>query len=81
MTQAINKKHQATVNRAIQWLTKHNDYNDQRDAIENEQDTSWSYTPQWNRINKKCEDSYDKYLTYFDELPSREQAQINKLGL
>jgi len=75
---AINKKHQSNVNKALSWINKYDDYNDQRDEIENAQENSWSYTTEWNRINKKCETAYDKYLDYCSLLPKQEIKGVDK---
>jgi len=75
---ANNKKNQVNFSRAIQWLTKHNAFNDERDAIESEQE---SETSEWRRINKKCEESFDKYLMYCEMLPKAEVKRIEKSDL
>ena len=75
---AINPKNQSTVNKAIQWLTKHNAFNDQRDTIEN---NDGEESTAWRRINKKCEDSFDKYQDYCYDLPKGQVAAIEKSDL
>jgi len=72
------KKNQANLNKAIQWLTKYNAFNEQRDIIESEQE---SETTAWRRVNKKCEDSFDRYLDYCDELPRYEVKLIEESEL
>jgi hypothetical protein len=76
---AINKKHQVTVTRAVNWLVKHNEFNSQRDYIENNLECEEWESKEWKAINRKCENSFDKYLDYTSELPKREVAQIEKL--
>ncbi len=76
---ALNPKHQSLVNKVVAWDTKYELANDQRtlayDLTEfdfEEDDKTWR---KWNRA---CENAYDKYLTYFEELPKREQLNITK---
>ncbi len=78
---AHNKMHQSNVNKATQWLEKHNAFNTERDRIEDSLEGYPDEDTAWRRINKKCEDSFDKYLFYMDELPKREQDQITKSEL
>ena len=73
---ALNKKHQSKVNKAITWLTKHNLANDQRDKAEGDGDEKM-----YNKYNKICEKTFDKYLEFISELPSREIKQIEKSEL
>jgi hypothetical protein len=75
---AKNPKNQVKVNKAVNWLVKHNAYNDERNQVS---DNLGEDCKEWRRINKKCEDSFDKYLEYLEELPKREQAQITKSEL
>lgn len=76
---ALNPKHQSLVNKVVAWDTKYELANDQRtlayDLTEfdfEDEDKTWR---KWNRA---CESAYDKYLTYFEELPKREQLNITK---
>jgi hypothetical protein len=78
---AHNKKHQGIVNKAVQWLEKHNAFNDQRDRIEDNLEGYPDEDTAWRRINKKCEDSFGEFEFYMDELPKREQDQITKSEL
>jgi len=80
---AINPRHQSTLNKAVQWLYKHNAFNDQRDAIENELEHSYmgEQNTAWRRINKKCEDSFEKYQEYCCDLPVRQVKLIEKSEL
>jgi hypothetical protein len=36
---------------------------------------------EWRRINKKCEDSFQRYAEYCDELPIYEVTRIEKSEL
>ena len=76
--EAINSKHQVTVNRAIQWLVKHNEANDNRDL---ESDTNGEDTKEFKKIDRLCEKTFDKFLDYMSELPKREQQAIYKSDL
>ena len=73
---AITKKNQVTVNRAINWLIKYNTSNDLRDLAYNEYDTK-----AYRKYDRVCEKAFDKYLEYMEELPKREQKQIEKSEL
>ncbi len=74
--QAKNKKHQANFNRALSWLIKYNSFNDIRNIADGDGDEK-----EYNRVNKKCENSYDKFLDYMEELPKYEQNKIYKSEL
>ncbi len=74
--QAKNKKHQANFKKALSWLIKYNTYNDLRNIAEGDGNEK-----EYNRINKKCENSYDKFLDYIEELPKYEQNKIYKSEL
>jgi len=73
---AINPKNQALVNKAIQWLEKHNAFNDQRNIADDIGDEK-----AYNKLDKKCESSYDKFLEYMEELPKNQQNLIYKSDL
>lgn len=75
---AINKKHQSVVTNAVNWLTKYNKFNTERDTIEGNLECESYESKEWRRINKKCEDSFNKYEDYASELPKREVEQIEK---
>ena len=78
---AKTKANQNNLNKAISWLAKYNAFNDQRDLVENEQEHAGDDTTAWRRINKKCEDSYERYSEYCDELPTYEVTRIEKSEL
>jgi len=83
---AIKSKNQSLVNKAVNWLIKYNSFNNQRDVISDnleelnayceEEDSKW-----WRIMNKKCEDSFDKYQEYCEELPQYEVKNIEKSEL
>ena len=73
---ALNKKHQAKVNKAIYWLTQHNEADRQRnisDSAGNEKN--------YRAWDRKCEKTYNRYLDDTSELPAREVKQIEKSEL
>jgi len=78
---SITPKNQTLVNKAVNWLVKHNEYNTQRDFISDSLECEEWESKEWRQINKKCENSFDKYLEYLNELPRREQQQIEKSKL
>lgn len=73
MLTAINKKHQAKVNRAINWLIKYSEANDLRNIADGEGDEKL-----YNKYDRICINAFDKYLEIISELPSREVAKIEK---
>jgi|TARA_R110000744_G_scaffold367373_6_gene476824 hypothetical protein len=74
--EAISKKHQARVNKAVNWLLKYNTFNDKRTRAEDNGNNK-----EYVKVNRKCESSYDKFLENMDELPKREQIQIYKSAM
>lgn len=78
---SITPKNQTIVNKAVNWLIKHNEYNSQRDLISDNLECEEWESKEWKSINRKCENSFDKYLEYLSELPKREQQQIEKSEL
>ena len=76
---AINPKHQAKVNKAVQWEVKYELANDQRNIVEDNLYTEDQESDKvWRKWNKQCEKAYDKYLEYMEELPKGEQKNIEK---
>ena len=73
---AINKKHQAMVNRAVKWLEKYNEANDQRNLADSNGDDKM-----YRKYDRLCEKTFDKYEDCTSELPSREVNQIEKSEL
>ena len=68
---AINKVHQSKVNRATQWLSKYNEFNNQRDMADGNDDEKM-----YKKFDRLCANSFDKYLWIVDELPKREKVNI-----
>jgi hypothetical protein len=69
---AKNAKNQSKVNRCVNALISYNKANEERDFLENEDKVT-------NAINRKCENLFDKYLTYADALPKYELKKIEAL--
>jgi len=69
---AKNPKNQTKVNKCALALLKYNQANEIRDLLENsDQPTS--------AINKKCEQLFDRYLTYANEVTKADLKKIEKL--
>lgn len=73
---AINKVHQAKVNRACAWLSKYNSLNDLRNIADSDGDEK-----AYSKLDRQCANAFDKYLDIVDELPSREKNNIEKSEL
>lgn len=73
---AINKKHQAMVNRAVKWLEKYNEANKQRDIADGNGDEKL-----YRKYDRMCEKTWEKYQECTSELPKREVEQIEKSEL
>tara|TARA_R110002020_G_scaffold51534_2_gene145809 strand:- start:143 stop:379 length:237 start_codon:yes stop_codon:yes gene_type:complete len=74
--QAINPKNQSLVNKAINWLIKHNNYNDLRDIADGNGNAK-----DYKKYDNKCINSFDKYLDYLYELPKNQQKAIENLDI
>lgn len=82
IVEAKNPKNQSRVNRAMKHLEKYNILNDERDMVENSLDVDCvEDSKEWRRVNKRCEDVWDKFLTALEELPKGEQSRITKSEL
>ena len=75
------KANQSNLNKAVNWLAKYNSFNNERDLIEGNLEVETYDSKEWRRINKKCEDSFEKYEEYCDELPKYEVVKIEKSEL
>jgi|APGre2960657404_1045060.scaffolds.fasta_scaffold14902_4 hypothetical protein len=73
MLQAINPKNQARVNKAVNYLTKHNELNDQRDQVAGEHGED---SRLWAVVNRQCARFFDKFETALADLPKYEQKSI-----
>ncbi len=67
---SINKR---AFNAAIRALVKYNQLDNQRNEIDGE----FGYdSKQYERIDRKCQDAFDKYQCWCDELPAYEVKRI-----
>ena len=73
---AINPKNQGLVNKACKWLVKHNNYNRLRDIADGSGDLK-----AYNKYDQKCQDSFNKFLEYLEDLPKGQQKAIEKSDL
>lgn len=78
---AKTKANQSNLNKAVSWLAKYNAFNSQRDIISGNLECEEYDSKEWRRINKKCEDSFDKYEGYCYYLPNYEVTRIEKSEL
>jgi len=74
--EAIKSKNQGKVNRAVNWLVKHNDFNDQRDVAEGDGNLKL-----YDKVDAKCQTTYDKFEDAMWHLPKYEQTKIYKSKL
>lgn len=72
--QPINPKHLKTVNRCLRALDRYNELNDMRNDAENNGDERTV-----RKLERKCEEVFDRYLNYLHELPKNQQKQIEKI--
>ena len=70
-------QHATNVNKSIAWNTKYDILSSERDVIEGKYEYP-EETTEWKRINRKCEDAYDKYTTYMEQLPKYLQKLVEK---
>ena len=73
---AKTSKNQSLLNKVVKSLTKYNDLNNQRDIADNDGDDKMV-----SKLNRMCENSWDKYSKFFQELPKYEQKNIEKSDL
>jgi len=74
--EAIKSKNQGKVNRAVNWLLKYNTANDNRnDADDNGNEKMY------DKYDKVCEKTFDKFLDAMWHLPKYEQTKIYKSKL
>ena len=74
--EAINPKNQTTVNRAIQWLEKYK----RADILRNVADGEGN-EKEFNKHERECEKTFNKYLDYISELPKNQVNAIEKSEL
>ncbi len=71
---AINPKNQTIVNRCLKAIERYNQMNDLRDAAEDSGNER-----EYRKYDRACQEAFDRYLTYMDELPKNQQKEINKI--
>jgi hypothetical protein len=70
---AVNTKNQKAVNKAVKYLDKYNTLSNARDkAYDNDLEKEGI------KLDRKCEDAFDKYLDACFYLPKREVVNIEK---
>lgn len=73
MITSLNAKNQKAVNKAVMYLDKYNSTSSARDrAYDNDEEKEGS------KLDRKCENLFDQYLTACDELPKRERENLEK---
>ena len=76
---AKNPKHQKLVDRVVQWDIKYELADDQCNlASDNTECDYYEDDKLWQKWNRVCESTYDKYLTYLEELPLSEVKNVEK---
>ena len=80
---AIKSKNQTLVTKAVNWLVKHNAFNNTRDLVyDNLDENVCEYdSKELRQIDRKCEHSLNKYSEYCEELPKYEIKNIEKSEL
>ena len=68
-----NKANLKYVKSAVNWLIKHNEADSLRNIADGEGDDR-----AYNKHDKQCEKTFDKYLEYCEELPKYQIKQIEK---
>lgn len=67
------KNHQSTINKCLRANARYERLNDLRNIAEDNDDEK-----SVRKLNRQCEDAFDRYLTYLQELPKYIQNQITK---
>lgn len=73
MLQAINPRNQELVNKALKYNERYDYLNDQRGLAEN-----CGFDKLVNKLNRMCEDAFDKHLDAYNQLPKNQQLAITK---
>ncbi len=73
-----NTKNKRAFNAAIRALVKYNQLDNQRNEIDGE---FGSESKQYERIDRKCQDAFDRYQEWCDELPKYEVKRIEQSEL
>jgi hypothetical protein len=75
---AKNKKNQTQFNKCVRALERYNELNDMRNKVE---DTGDEFNYQLRRLNRMCENQFDKFQAYLEELPKYEQKKITNSNI
>ena len=79
MIKAINPKNQSLVNKAVKYLMRYDVLNDLRDNEENESEVG-CMSAKWSKLNRQCEDVFDKHLDAMAMLPKNQQKIIQSIN-
>jgi|TARA_R110000764_G_scaffold121094_2_gene208816 hypothetical protein len=71
--EAIKSKNQGKVNRAVNWLVKFNEFDRLRNIADGDGNER-----EFNRLDKKCYNAWDKYGDALWHLPRYEEKQIQQ---
>jgi len=72
MIKAINPVHQSKVNKAVRYLLTYNRLNDLRDSVDGVDEKLYK------KYDRQCINVFEKYMDALNELPKREQLNIEK---
>jgi hypothetical protein len=79
VVKAINAKYQSVVNKAVSWMDKYESADEQRNIASDNTECEYEEDDKlWRKWDRRCVQAYDKYLEYMDELPKREQDNIER---
>ena len=73
---AITKKNQGLVNKTVRALIAYNKLNSERDKASDADNDKLV-----QKLNRKCENAFDKYLGFLNELPKNQQKIIDNTDL
>ena len=73
MITSLNAKNQKAVNKAVKYLDKYNSTSSARDRAYDKDEEKEGI-----KLDRKCENLFDQYLTACDELPKRERENLEK---
>jgi hypothetical protein len=79
VVKAINAKHQSVVNKAVSWMEKYELANYQRNIASDNTECDYEEDDKlWRKWDRRCIQAYDRYTEYMEELPKREQDNIER---
>ena len=79
VVKAINAKYQSVVNKAVSWMDKYESADEQRNIASDNTECEYEEDDKlWRKWDRRCVQAYDRYLEYMDELPKREQDNIER---